>query len=520
MTELSPVQVPVPPGPRWPLARAGLWGLLWAAVFAGLIRSLPCRAAVNISLSSPVSVRAFADPETVIAIGETNSADGRQGPLLVVDLLQGSVRPIDIPDVPVQVIDPGSWATGANVPGRAGRLSLDGLLVTGDFVVVLVSLSPTQRRIHVFDWRTSEERLTRWIGDRSVHVFGNRIWLWTPDGHPTGELIAIPDGRPLELSVPLERIESRGLASSPDGRILAESTFPTEKRVLRLWELNANAEARPVTVPADGIFAFSSDSSQIATVTRWEVDAKPYRRRWSIYDCASGELLDSQEEELDGADVPDDPTEIRFLKDDSVLASYCFKRFDSWNRMRGKLDSVSVWDPAKRQTQIVTAQHGELLTTDSDDGVTRVVYDADGLIDLATGFRLLAYDQELKGVQVSATAEWAVLRVPPPAALTLSRLVQPFSPWLAHILQPRGNLRLSHLARAQVVAHLGDGESRCEFSPDSRRLVLQSTNVLEVWELPPRPSLRRAFLWSLLVLFIPLLSRGRRAFRAAAPKGS
>ena len=400
---------------------------------------------------------------------------------------------------------------------------LEGCRLHGDFVYTIMATGE-EKRLHIWNWRTSEEILRRPVSGLDVGLVGDRIWLQSAKRADLvrPEFVDISTGRSIKSDLFAGQYDLNGLnlrpdrlptmGASPDGRYLVGLWYGLI-RVDRIASIDPRAPELRVTPVVAG-FAFSADSQRLATLTRWTPD-KPHTRIWQINDLATGRQIARHVETSEGEEEPVNPFAIAFL-DDSHRVVASGDSQDEFEFFHSGLQPVEIWDSFNNSIQSIAPGATQLEDADQwkEPGQPLRFVTADRqLIDIRTGKELLRLDELESCEVVSNLPRWAITTVPYSLEGNwLARLIAPYSISLAKLFRQRPETRLRSLATGRTIAHLAPRIGACYLSSDCNWLVTDDREAIEIWRLPrsPFPSLEEAFLWSLFVPLVPLLVTGIR----------
>ena len=494
--------------------RWAMWILLWGLTFAALAVRLPARPAYCIADRGLCRPNEFLGQETLL-ISNSNlrnrSTPLSDPPFLLLDLPTGRIRAIEFPRLSENADDPDERL---QADGRRIWKSKEirGWEVFGNSLVVRFWVAD-QSWVSVWNWQTGEQVWQRRGPPGGVcDTFGRWVWM-QEEGRDRSEAVDLYDiatGGPTEAPLPggvcAVRLtyDSIGSASS-DGRFLVEfSGSPA-----RLWWLDAKGSGRPpksLELPDTVAAAFSRDSRYVATLSKWRPIAEGHRRVWRIFELPSARLLAEREQTSRAAYVTQ--PKLRFLDEGrQVVASD-----DEDSPRHSGVDSsgsdfIDCWDWPANEIHALGGAAGLRPLDGQIPLESKFVIDGEQVVNISTGQPVVRSNPARVIQALSPSSRWALVReMPADLHLWICGVVARWSKPLASFLAPSLRLRLQDLSTGRFVASL-DLKHYPRFSPNSRWLVANRDETLEVWSLPvPRPW-GRAALWSLGIWLIPLSVR-------------
>ena len=483
--------------------RWGRWSVAWGVLFAGTLLWLPRGATHRVELKELLVQHEFADDRTLIACSQFRVEEWmypRKGPLAVLDVPTGTIRWIDLPGDPFQGITQVESERQWRAMCQSGW-SLAWFQPVRDFVVVVMARGEHQNRLHVWNWRTGEEVLRRDISGQNVGVTGDRVWLRPQrpvSASATVSLLEIPSGRVIPTGLPAEGLDLGHGPRSPDGRFLVE----TGAEAVRVWRIDPGVVE--FTCAGAKLAAFSDDSRWLATLTELSPEsARPkVPRTWRIYEVATGRLVAESVQDVHGSATES----LAFhAGDESVFAYADAIAFKSGPPCRSSFSWIETWRWKTGEHE--RRQPSNWKFRDADDrpvypGLTtpRLVTDEQTLVDVVTGAKLGTFPERVQTDSIAPSRRWAtVMDDSPQFRDRVANVIQKFWYSLGSWFESDRQLMLYDLETVRPAARLATYERGCRFTPDSRWLVVQHDDKLEIWSLPPALPWRNALLVSLLV---------------------
>lgn len=509
---------PIPP------AREGLrcrWLLcIWVAAFVALTGWLPPAPQLRLPNVGPLSSLKFADEQTLIALQGTPAApqpvrtpDAPVGPLVLVNLTTGStdVRPLGEVQEPLVSRD---WRQNGS-PSKPEAWTLSDWSIRGNRLIVALSRRSGERLIRIEDWKTGRQIFSQTFPGHDLSVLHDRVWIYRDGSSDPMTIVDLETGQTKTSRLTGAQLSWPAIRVSPDGRFVASLTEG------RLTVVHVSTETLVSVRAEDGRFGFSRESDRLIALSGWKVGAAIRSRNWRLYNLGGGLLAERRQvEKLQTAPEDDQVLGVEIVGDESLCASIDrFRLFPQVSVRPLPVDRIDSWNT--KVDEIVVHRDPSCPWRWKSDGAGRFEPREPSRLGRAT-HKTHVGELDTDGtrwfdgrelIAVSDDRRWKVLRL---EETTIERRLPAWIaarwPWKKNYVQTMTALCDFETESPRLIL---SESADVRFSPDNRWFIVTDGSSLEVWPLPLRRPLSRAFGWSLLIPLVWSISgvrmrRGRR----------
>jgi hypothetical protein len=487
------------------LYRPVLWLIAWVALFALLVWRLPIRP--DRSFTGIQGVWQFVDSTTIVSYSHSTVSVGigkHLGPLKFLDISSGASRTIPLPEernTSVQVDL--EFKSPAELQSRNG---IANLTFRGDYAVLETfendQYSPT---LFVLNWRSGELLYRRALAGFLYGSFADCIWFASHNDASSRdvELLSLPAFKTIPLKLSLDDLWNSQFETSFDG----QNVGWLDGETLHISNLQSGKEL----LALDGVaaFTFATRSNQVGVLTLRADDGDRSHRFWRIYGAFSGRLLQEMKEEWTPASTLH-VSELKFYGDDQTLAAFHIDALSGVSMHGTHYTNVRTWRLTSNRLEIYSPQGKDALVSVGDQGTfgSQHVRSGGFLTDLRTGARFP--DRQQRWRWISHDSSIGAHPNPPGAIDRLASLIPRGRGFNLASFSTEGEESVWSVATGRRLLSSTHNNGLFEITDDERRIVAGSPPHIDVWMLPLRPPIQDAFLWSLCVPGVFVLSIIRR----------